>query len=73
MLLRDILACTRPTFSFEFFPPKTDTGWDHLFHTMADLMPLKPSWVSVTYGAGGSTRENTHRLVMRLKGQTDLT
>lgn len=73
MLLKDILNCTPTTFSFEFFPPKTDAAWEHLFHTIADLMPLRPSWVSVTYGAGGSTRENTHRLVVRLNRQTDLT
>ncbi|HPI92225.1 MAG TPA: methylenetetrahydrofolate reductase [NAD(P)H] [Deltaproteobacteria bacterium] len=73
MLLKDILSCTPTTFSFEFFPPKTDAAWEHLFHTIADLMPLRPSWVSVTYGAGGSTRENTHRLVVRLNKQTDLT
>lgn len=73
MLLKNILSCTPTTFSFEFFPPKTDTAWEHLFHTIADLMPLSPSWVSVTYGAGGTTRENTHRLVVRLNKQTDLT
>ncbi len=73
MLLKNILSCTPTTFSFEFFPPKTDTAWEHLFHTIADLMPLSPSWVSVTYGAGGTTREKTHRLVVRLNNQTDLT
>lgn len=73
MLIKEILNCTPTTFSFEFFPPKTDAAWEHLFHTIADLMPLRPSWVSVTYGAGGSTRENTHRLVVRIKDQTDLT
>lgn len=73
MLVKSILSNTSPTFSFEFFPPKNDTAWDNLFHTIADLMPLKPSWVSVTYGAGGSTRENTHQLVMRIKRETDLT
>jgi methylenetetrahydrofolate reductase (NADPH) len=73
MLLKEILSCTPTTFSFEFFPPKTDAAWEHLFHTMADLIPLDPSWVSVTYGAGGATRENTHQLVVRLNKQTDLT
>ena len=73
MLVKDILSSTSTTFSFEFFPPKNDAAWDHLFHTIADLMPLKPSWVSVTYGAGGSTRENTHQLVVRIKRETDLT
>jgi len=73
MLIKDILSSTPTTFSFEFFPPKSDAGWEHLFHTIADLMPLKPSWVSVTYGAGGSTRENTHNLVVRIKKETELT
>jgi methylenetetrahydrofolate reductase (NADPH) len=73
MLLRDILTSTQITFSFEFFPPKTTDAWERLFHTISDLIPLKPSWVSVTYGAGGSTRENTHKLVVRIKRETDLT
>jgi methylenetetrahydrofolate reductase (NADPH) len=73
MLVKNILNNSTPTFSFEFFPPRNDTAWEHLFHTIADLMPLKPSWVSVTYGAGGSMRENTHQLVMRIKKETDLT
>lgn len=71
--MREILKTNQITFSFEFFPPRTAEGWDHLFHTISDLIPLKPSWVSVTYGAGGSTRENTHKLVLRIKRETDLT
>ena len=73
MIVKDILASTTPSFSFEFFPPKTDMGWERLFQNIAALMPLCPSWVSVTYGAGGSTRENTHNLVARISRQTDLT
>lgn len=73
MLVRDILNRTKISFSFEFFPPKSENAWERLFQTIADLMPLKPSWVSVTYGAGGSTRENTHKLVVRIKKETDLT
>ncbi|MBN1479526.1 methylenetetrahydrofolate reductase [NAD(P)H] [candidate division KSB1 bacterium] len=73
MTVKEILDKTRITFSFEFFPPKTEQGWDNLFHSIADLMPLKPSWVSVTYGAGGSTRDRTHDLIMRIKKETDLT
>lgn len=72
MLVRDILSSKSTTFSFEFFPPKTHDAWDRLFDTIADLRTLKPSWVSVTYGAGGSTRENTHNIVMRIKTETDL-
>jgi methylenetetrahydrofolate reductase (NADPH) len=73
MLVKNILKNAAPTFSFEFFPPRNDAAWENLFLTISDLMPLKPSWVSVTYGAGGSTRENTHQLVMRIKRETDLT
>jgi methylenetetrahydrofolate reductase (NADPH) len=73
MTVREILERIPISFSFEFFPPKTETGWDTLFHNIADLMPLKPSWVSVTYGAGGATRDYTHDLVMRIKKETNLT
>jgi len=73
MRVHDILNTTRPSFSFEFFPPKTHKGWDNLFQNVANLMPLKPSYVSVTYGAGGSTRELTHELVIRIHNETDLT
>ena len=59
-----------PTLSFEFFPPKTEAGFTSLYQTIDELRPLKPSYVSVTYGAGGSTREKTVRLVERI--QTDL-
>ncbi|HSR36390.1 MAG TPA: methylenetetrahydrofolate reductase [NAD(P)H] [Desulfurivibrionaceae bacterium] len=73
MLVRDILANNRISFSFEFFPPKDDEGWERLFQSISELMPLKPAFVSVTYGAGGSTRDRTHNLLMRIKQETDLT
>jgi len=73
MLLRDIFKKTNIAFSFEFFPPKTEDAWERLFFSMSNLMPLKPSWVSVTYGAGGSTRDHTHDLVVRIKKETNLT
>lgn len=72
MTVKEILSRTPITFSFEFFPPKTKEGWDKLFHNIANLVPLKPSWVSVTYGAGGSTRGKTHELVLRIRKETDL-
>ena len=72
MTIKEILAQTPMSFSFEFFPPKTKEGWDNLFHNIADLVPLKPSYVSVTYGAGGSTRGRTHDLVLRIRKETDL-
>jgi hypothetical protein len=53
--------------SFEFFPPKTEAGFDKLLQAVSDLMQLKPSYASVTYGAGGSTRDYTTKLVVRIK------
>jgi len=73
MLVKDILARTRTAFSFEFFPPKAEGDWDALFQTIADLRELEPSYVSVTYGAGGSTRERTHNLVVRIQKETGIT
>ncbi len=73
MLVKDILAKEKTSFSFEFFPPKKKENWDNLFFHIKDLMPLKPSYVSVTYGAGGSTRDNTHDLVVKIEKETDLT
>ncbi|MFQ3670427.1 MAG: methylenetetrahydrofolate reductase [NAD(P)H] [Verrucomicrobiia bacterium] len=73
MLVSEILAECQPTFSFEFFPPKAEADWEGLFETIRDLMPLGPSYVSVTYGAGGTTRDRTHRLVVRLQEETELT
>jgi methylenetetrahydrofolate reductase (NADPH) len=73
MLVRDLLAQHKTTFSFEFFPPKQEADWEKLFQTIKELIPLKPSHVSVTYGAGGTTRERTHNLVVRIRKETDLT
>jgi methylenetetrahydrofolate reductase (NADPH) len=73
MLIKNYLESQDISFSFEFFPPKTEESSEQLFHMIADLMPLKPSYVSVTYGAGGSTRDRTHNLVVRLQKETDLT
>jgi methylenetetrahydrofolate reductase (NADPH) len=73
MHIQDIFQAHRTTFSFEFFPPKTDAAWEELFVTIADLERLQPSFVSVTYGAGGSTRERTHDLVVRIHKETKLT
>jgi methylenetetrahydrofolate reductase (NADPH) len=61
------------TFSFEFFPPKSPPAAEELFRTIADLQALQPSFVSVTYGAGGSTRELTHDIVVRIARETKLT
>jgi len=72
MHIGDVFARDSTTFSFEFFPPKSDAGWDALFGTIADFERLAPSFVSVTYGAGGSTRARTHELVEKLKSDTTL-
>ncbi len=72
MHIADILSRDTTAMSFEFFPPKTDAGWESLYRSIADFAPLQPSFVSVTYGAGGSTRDNTHALVVRLKRETKL-
>ena len=60
------LLADGPTVSFEFFPPRSEEAAATLRTTIAELAPLEPSFVSVTYGAGGSTRELTHRLVVDL-------
>lgn len=67
MHINDIFAADRTTFSFEFFPPKTDEASEELFNTIRELESLRPSFVSVTYGAGGATRQLTHDLVVRIK------
>lgn len=59
-------------FSFEFFPPKSNDGFDDLFQSMKELSAIGPAYVSMTYGAGGSTRDLTHDLVVRLKKETNL-
>jgi methylenetetrahydrofolate reductase (NADPH) len=73
MHIRDIFRDHPTTFSFEFFPPKTDEASEELFRNIASLQTLHPSFVSVTYGAGGSTRDRTHDLIVRIQKQTNLT
>lgn len=73
MNIRDILNQDRTTFSFEFFPPKTPEASEQLFANIRHLAALSPSYVSVTYGAGGSTRELTRELVARILRETSIT
>ena len=73
MNIAEVLAKPGIHFSFEFFPPKTKKSSDVLFQSIKELTPLQPSYVSVTYGAGGSTRDLTHDLLMRVRNETDLT
>ena len=67
MRIADVLAHSRPCFSFEFFPPKSAKATDDLLATIAELRDLEPTFVSVTYGAGGSTRDLTRDLVGRIR------
>ena len=70
--IADLLAAGRTT-SFEFFPPKTDEGERRLRDALNALEPLEPSFVSVTYGAGGSTRDRTHQIVVDVLERTAMT
>jgi methylenetetrahydrofolate reductase (NADPH) len=67
MRIDQLLGKGKPTISFEFFPPKNEAGFAQLYQTIEDLRPLNPSYVSVTYGAGGSTRQKTVDLVGRIQ------
>jgi methylenetetrahydrofolate reductase (NADPH) len=71
-LVRDRLAEDGPTFSFEFLPPKSPDEHRLLWQTIRELEPLRPSFVSVTYGAGGSTRANTIAITERIASDTTL-
>ena len=67
MKIANMLAAPQPVVSFEFFPPHTNEGVEGLYHTVEALKPCRPSFVSVTYGAGGSERKHTVALVTRIK------
>ena len=72
MHICDILSNPKPSLSFEFFPPRSSAAWEELYQTIRDLESLQPTFVSVTYGAGGGTRELTHDLVLRIKQTTSI-
>ena len=69
MKISALIRARRPCFSFEFFPPKTDAAAAELFCAIEKLRPLSPTFVSVTYGAGGSTRTRTVELVKQIKNE----
>jgi methylenetetrahydrofolate reductase (NADPH) len=72
MRIDEILEERRPCFSFEFFPPKTDEGMENLWRAANELRQDEPAFVSVTYGAGGSTRDRTIAIVKRIKQELGL-
>lgn len=72
MRIIDAFRRADPIFSFEFFPPKTDEAAEQLRATVEELRPLRPDYVSVTYGAGGSTRERTIEVVTRIKSEVGI-
>ena len=73
MRITDALATLRPFFSFEFFPPRDDAGSRQLFSAIEALQPLRPAFVSITYGAGGSTRARTVALAKDIQQRIGLT
>jgi methylenetetrahydrofolate reductase (NADPH) len=73
MKISEILKQINTSISFEFFPPKDNEGEVQLFKTIKELEPLNPTFVSVTYGAGGSTRDRTRNIVKKIHEETSLT
>ncbi|MCG3196978.1 MAG: 5,10-methylenetetrahydrofolate reductase [bacterium] len=72
MRIDQLLSRHKPSFSFEFFPPKDEEGFAQLYRTLETLKPLAPTFVSVTFGAGGGTRAKTVDLVKRIKTEIGL-
>jgi methylenetetrahydrofolate reductase (NADPH) len=73
MRISSLFAANVPVVSFEFFPPKTEEGVEQLYRTVEELRGCRPSFVSVTYGAGGSTRDRTLELVARIQRELSIT
>jgi methylenetetrahydrofolate reductase (NADPH) len=72
-LISELLKAGKRSFSFEFMPPKSQLEEQQLWRAIRQLEPLKPTFVSVTYGAGGSTRDRTVRVTGKIAAQTSLT
>ena len=73
MKIRDILRDERPHISFEVFPPKKDSGYDSVLSATEKIAALKPSFISVTYGAGGGTSKNTVSIASHIKNDFNVT
>jgi methylenetetrahydrofolate reductase (NADPH) len=73
MRIAECFGRGRPVISFEFFPPKTEAGFTNLYRTISELKQLDPGFVSVTWGAGGSTRRHTIELVTRIQHELGIT
>ncbi|TES82347.1 MAG: 5,10-methylenetetrahydrofolate reductase, partial [Dehalococcoidia bacterium] len=73
MKIGDIIQARGSSLSFEFFPPKDAAAEDRLFQTITTLKAYEPTFVSVTYGAGGGTLRNTRKVILRIKEETTLT
>ena len=69
MRIDQVVGRGKPTISFEFFPPKNEAGFAALYKAIDELHPLHPTYVSVTYGAGGSTRQKTVELVAKIQNE----
>ena len=69
MRIDQVVGQGKPTISFEFFPPKNEAGFQQLYRAIDELHPLHPTYVSVTYGAGGSTRQKTVELVAKIQNE----
>src|SRR5215218_6597450 len=69
----DLIRNGERSFSFEFFPPRDEAGEEQLWQAIRELEPFRPTFVSVTYGAGGSTRDTTVRVTGRIAAETTLT
>ena len=72
MRIGEVIAKRKSSISFEFFPPKNEKAEDKLFRVINELAPLDPTFVSVTYGAGGGTSKNTRHVVNRILKETTL-
>src|ERR687893_2086375 len=70
--MRELIESGEKSFSFEFFPPKDEAGEERLWRAITELEPYRPTFVSVTYGAGGSSRDTTVRITGRIASETSL-